>query len=93
VRRLSASARHRSIRRQAGGAVSIADSVIGVRMTVFWERMNQQFGEMYAPSVAKDQVIAELGGRTVEQALADGEDARTVWRAVCDAFDLPEKVR
>lgn len=62
-------------------------------MTVFWDRMNQQFGEVYAPSVAKDHVIAGLGGRTVEQALADGEDAKSVWQAVCEAFDVPERAR
>jgi hypothetical protein len=62
-------------------------------MTVFWERMSREFGETYAPSLAKDYVIAELDGRTVEQALADGVDAKTVWQAVCEAFDLPETAR
>lgn len=62
-------------------------------MTVFWERMNEHFGETYAPSLARDYVIAELGGRTIEQALADGVDAKTVWHAVCEAFDLPERAR
>jgi hypothetical protein len=55
--------------------------------------MRAQFGETYAESVAKDQVLAELGDRTVNQALADGEDAKTVWRAVCDAFDVPARLR
>ena len=64
-----------------------------MRLTVFWERMRAQFGESYAQSVAKDYVLAGLGGRTVEQALAGGEDAKTVWRAVCEAFDVPERLR
>jgi hypothetical protein len=64
-----------------------------VRLTVFWDRMNQQFGEGYAESVAKDHVMAELGGRTVEQALADGVAAKEVWRAVCATFDVPAKLR
>jgi hypothetical protein len=64
-----------------------------VRLTVFWERMRAQFGETYAESVAKDQVLAELGDRTVNQALADGEEAKAVWRAVCEAFDVPERLR
>jgi hypothetical protein len=55
--------------------------------------MNAQFGEAYAQSVAKDQVLAELGDRTVNQALADGEAAKTVWRAVSEAFDVPERLR
>jgi len=68
-------------------------SVARVRLTVFWERMRKQFGETYADSVARDYVLASLGGRTVNQALADGEDAKVVWRAVCDAFHVPERLR
>jgi Protein of unknown function (DUF3046) len=55
--------------------------------------MRAQFGEAYAESVAKDQVLAALGDRTVNQALADGEDAKSVWGAVCDTFDVPERLR
>ena len=64
-----------------------------MRLTVFWQRMNEQFGERYADSVAKDYVLAELGGRTIEQALADGESAKTVWAAVCVTFDVPQRLR
>ena len=31
--------------------------------------------------------------RTVDQALADGVDAKTVWRAVCAEFDVPQSLR
>jgi hypothetical protein len=55
--------------------------------------MRAQFGDAYAESVAKDQVLAALGSRTVSQALADGIDAKTVWRAVCETFDVPEPRR
>lgn len=64
-----------------------------MRLTQFWQRMNEQFGEAYAESVAKDYVIADLGGRTVNQALADGESAKDVWAAVVRAFDVPERLR
>jgi Protein of unknown function (DUF3046) len=64
-----------------------------VKLTEFWDRMREQFGEVYAESVAKDQVLGALGGRTVNQALADGEDAKTVWRAVVETFDVPERLR
>jgi hypothetical protein len=70
-----------------------AGSLSGVRLTEFWERMAAQFGEVYAQSVAKDYVLAGLGGRTVERALADGEDAKVVWRAVCEAFEVPDRLR
>jgi hypothetical protein len=64
-----------------------------VRLTEFWERMRAQFGDVYAESVAKDYVLSNLGGRTVNKALADGEDAKVVWRAVCDTFNVPESLR
>ena len=38
-----------------------------VRITEFWQRMDEQFGEVYAQSVAKDYVLAGLGDRTVRQ--------------------------
>jgi hypothetical protein len=60
---------------------------------MFWERMAAQFGEAYSQSVAKDYVFAGLGGRTVERALADGLDAQMVWRAVCEEFDVPDRLR
>jgi Protein of unknown function (DUF3046) len=64
-----------------------------VRLTVFWERMAEFFGEAYAASVARDHVLSTLGGRTVDKALADGEDVKAVWRAVCEAFNVPDRLR
>jgi hypothetical protein len=65
----------------------------GVRVTEFWGRMKAQFGEVYAQSLAKDYVFASLGERTIERALADGVDVKVIWRAVCEAFDVPESRR
>jgi Protein of unknown function (DUF3046) len=64
-----------------------------VRLTAFWEKMRAQFGDAYAASVAKDYVLSGLGGKTVDQALAEGIEPKTVWRAVCEAFEIPEKSR
>lgn len=85
-------------RRDTGGKACCAGhgepiSLTRVRLTEFWERMRSQFGEAYADSVAKDYVLAALGSRTVNQALAEGEDAKVVWRAVCEAFRVPERRR
>ena len=55
--------------------------------------MENRFGGAYARSYAADQVLPTLGGRTVEQALADGDDAKLVWRAVCDATNAPASER
>ena len=64
-----------------------------VRLTDFWQRMDAVFGAGYARSIAADQVLRELDGRTVVEAFAAGEDAKSVWRAVCAAFDVPAKLR
>ena len=64
-----------------------------MRLTAFWERMRAQFGEGYAESVAKDYVLSDLGGRTINKALADGEDAKDVWRAVCETFNISQSLR
>ena len=60
-----------------------------MRQTEFWERMQDRFGEAYARSYAADQVLSTLSGRTVLEALADGDDAKRVWRAVCEATQAP----
>jgi Protein of unknown function (DUF3046) len=66
-----------------------------VRLTDFWSRMEQVFGPAYAASVAADQVIPQLGGRTVDEALASGEETVAVWRAVCHAYAdrVPSRLR
>lgn len=64
-----------------------------MRLTEFWARMREQFGEVYADSFARDQVIEPLGSRTVVQALADGESAKTVWRAVCETVEVAPRLR
>ncbi len=55
--------------------------------------MNGWFGPAYADSMARDQVLAPLGGRTVVEALAAGEDAKVVWQAVCEVFEVPARER
>jgi hypothetical protein len=60
-----------------------------MRLTEFWERMESQFGRVYATSVARDQVIGRLGSRSVNEALQAGEDPKRVWLAVCEHFEIP----
>lgn len=55
--------------------------------------MDRQFGAGYAASVARDQSIAALGDRSVEQALAAGVETKVVWRAVCEVFEVPARER
>jgi len=60
-----------------------------MRLSEFWRRMNDRFGARYAASVAQDLVISQLGGRTVEAAIAAGMAPKQVWAAVCEAVDVP----
>ncbi|GIH92047.1 DUF3046 domain-containing protein [Planobispora siamensis] len=64
-----------------------------MRLSDFWKRMKLHFGDDYAESWARDYVIADLGSRTVVQALADGESAKDVWHAVCGVADVAPRLR
>ena len=55
--------------------------------------MEDHFGGGYAKSWAHDTHLAQLGGRTPEQALREGEEAVTVWRAVWEHEGLPARER
>lgn len=55
--------------------------------------MQAQFGPVRAGSVASDHVFTALGGVSADAALAAGVDPKTVWAAVCDAFEVPEALR
>lgn len=66
---------------------------MAVRLTDFWERMEGVLGVGYYASWAQDHVLPELGGRTVNQALRDGDDAKSVWRAVVGNLGLPARFR
>jgi hypothetical protein len=61
-----------------------------VRLTDFWTRLGQVFGAAYARSFAADHSFAELGDRTIDQAMAYGIDTATIWRAVVTAY--PDRV-
>ena len=60
-----------------------------MRLTYFRELMEGEFGAARAAAVSRDHVFAALGGRTVEEALEAGIEPREVWRAVCEAYDVP----
>ena len=64
-----------------------------MRHTEFWSRMEHALGPAYARSWARQHVLADLGGRTVEDALAAGEEPKVVWRVVWEALDLPARER
>ncbi|HEV7710863.1 MAG TPA: DUF3046 domain-containing protein [Asanoa sp.] len=61
-----------------------------MRLTDFWTRLEQTFGPAYAASIAADQVLPQLDGKTIEQALDAGVQTVVVWRAVVAAY--PDRV-
>jgi hypothetical protein len=64
-----------------------------MRLTDFWQRMADHFGEGYADTFARDHVMSGLGGRTVHGAFDAGWEAKDVWRVVCAAMDVPDEKR
>jgi hypothetical protein len=64
-----------------------------MQLTDFWKRMADHFGDAYADSFARDHVMAQLGGRTVHEALEAGWGAKDVWRVVCQEMEVPAHKR
>jgi hypothetical protein len=54
--------------------------------------MEAQFGAAYARSIAADYQLPQLG-RTVNEALERGDEAKAVWKAVCAEFEVPSQLR
>jgi hypothetical protein len=46
-----------------------------------------------ADMLARDHVFSALDNRTVDQALEAGVPTKEIWRAVCDAFEVPPERR
>ena len=62
-----------------------------MRLSQFQELMNDEFGESYAAVLQADLTLIPLGERTAEQAIAQGEDPKDVWLAICTAMDVPKE--
>jgi hypothetical protein len=59
-----------------------------MRLTDFWNRMDERFGAAYARSLAADYRLPLLG-RTIEEAISAGVETKEIWQAVCAEFDMP----
>jgi hypothetical protein len=64
-----------------------------VRLSEFWALVDDEFGRAHGRALTKDHVLFELGNRTAEQAIAEGEQLRTVWMVLCEAMDVPQERR
>jgi Protein of unknown function (DUF3046) len=64
-----------------------------VRSSEFWQLVDDEFGRAHGRTLVADHVLFRLGNRTAQQALADGQEPREVWLALCEALDVPESRR
>ena len=64
-----------------------------MRISDFWRLMDDEFGAGYSRVLAADLVLTQVGGRTAQQALAEGVAPKTVWLAVCEMQDVPAERR
>ena len=52
--------------------------------------MSDEFGQDQSNYLLQDLVLGALADRTGNQALADGEDPREIWLAICGATGVPK---
>lgn len=60
-----------------------------MRETELWTRMGRHLGAAYADVWADQTSLADLGNRTVREALGAGLPVKAIWRAVWDVLELP----
>ena len=64
-----------------------------MKETELWQRLQHHLGASYYRVWASEYNLVDLQGRTVMQAMDDGVPAKTVWRAVWAALELPLRER
>jgi len=61
-----------------------------VRLSDFQTLIVDEFGAEYAAVLLRDLALTEYGDRTGSKALADGEEPKGIWLAICKAQAVPE---
>ncbi|MDR0283988.1 MAG: DUF3046 domain-containing protein [Propionibacteriaceae bacterium] len=61
-----------------------------MRETELWSRMEAVLGAGYVRAWADLVVMADLGSRTVNEAIAAGLAFKAIWRAVWAQLELPD---
>jgi len=64
-----------------------------MRETELWARLEAALGASYAHAWAEQIVLADLGGRTVVEAMAAGLPGLRIWRAVWAYLGLGPEAR
>ena len=63
-----------------------------MRRSELLRAVDEEFGPR-ASTLMNDLVLAQVGGRSAEQALADGVAPRDIWVALCAETDVPTERR
>ena len=61
--------------------------------TQLWTRLAEALGDGYCRIWAAQQAVPGLASRTVQEALADGVDVKTIWRACWETLELSDSLR
>ena len=64
-----------------------------MKETELWQRLEAALGTGYYRVWAAEFSLAELGDKTVVQALTTGTPSKQIWRAVWTALELPARDR
>ena len=64
-----------------------------MKETELWQRLESVLGAGYFRVWAMEFSLADLGNRTVNEAVADGVPSKEIWRAVWAALELPPRDR
>jgi hypothetical protein len=62
-----------------------------MRLSQFNELMSDEFGLEYSAVIRRDLVLGDLNDKTADQAIAQGEDPKAVWLAVCRTAGVPKE--
>ena len=64
-----------------------------MREAELWARLRKNLPANYVETWAELTALRDLDGRTVREALADGVDAKTIWRACWSYLELAARER
>ena len=62
-----------------------------MRLSQFHELMADEFGKPQSEVLIRDLALFELGDKTASVLLAQGEDPRQIWLAICKAQQVPKE--
>lgn len=62
-----------------------------MRLSQFWQLIDEEFGAAYGRVLVDDLVLTARGDVTGAAALRRGDDPREIWLAICEAVEVPQE--